>query len=123
MATKQLKLSDFYSKKEHGHGNITKDGTIGSTPNLPVITGNIGKLQAGSFGTAANTFCQGNDSRLSNSRVPVFNTVGASVDAPQDLNTFKTGGFYFCGSDRDQAVYIDNCPLPKAENKSFFLNH
>ena len=121
MATKQLKLSDFYSKKDHGHGNITKDGAIGSTPNLPVITGNSGKLQASSFGTAANTFCQGNDLRLSDSRVPVFTHLGASVDTPKDLDTFKTGGFYYCDNDRNQAVYIDNCPLPKAENKCFFL--
>ena len=120
MATKQLKLSDFYSKKDHGHGNINKDGAIGSTANLPVITGASGKLQASSFGTAANTFCQGNDSRLSDSRVPVFNTVGASESAEKDLNTFKTGGFYYINSDA-QAKHVDNCPLSKTDNISFFL--
>jgi hypothetical protein len=52
----------------HIHGNITNAGAIGSTANLPIITGTSGVLQAGSFGTTANTFCQGNDSRLSDTR-------------------------------------------------------
>jgi hypothetical protein len=48
----------------HTHGNITADGKIGTTATLPIITGTGGILQAGSFGTGAGTFCQGNDSRL-----------------------------------------------------------
>lgn len=55
----------------HSHGNVTNDGKIGATANLPVITGTAGVLQAGAFGTTANTFCQGNDSRLSDTRTPV----------------------------------------------------
>lgn len=54
----------------HAHGNITNAGAIGSTANLPVITTTSGVLTTGSFGTAANTFCQGNDSRLSDARTP-----------------------------------------------------
>jgi hypothetical protein len=49
----------------HSHGNITNVGAIGMNANLPIITGASGVLQAGSFGATANTFCQGNDSRLS----------------------------------------------------------
>jgi hypothetical protein len=52
----------------HAHGNITNAGAIGSTANLPIITTTSGVLTTGSFGTAANTFCQGNDSRLSDTR-------------------------------------------------------
>lgn len=52
----------------HGHGQITNGGAIGSVANLPIITGVNGVLQVGSFGTTANTFCQGNDSRLSDTR-------------------------------------------------------
>lgn len=52
----------------HTHGNITNAGAIGSTANLPIITSTSGVLVAGSFGTAANTFCQGNDARLSDTR-------------------------------------------------------
>ena len=38
---------------EHSHGNITNDGKIGSTPNLPVLTGSGGTLVAKSAGTAS----------------------------------------------------------------------
>jgi hypothetical protein len=53
-----------FTPSSHTHGNISNAGAIGSTANLPIITGTSGVLQAGSFGTTANTFCQGNDSRL-----------------------------------------------------------
>ena len=54
----------------HTHGNITNAGAIGSTASLPIITGTGGVLQAGSFGSTTGTFCEGNDSRLTNSRTP-----------------------------------------------------
>ena len=63
-----------YATTGHTHGNITNAGAIGSTANLPIITTTNGKLTTGSFGTAANTFCQGNDSRLSNARTPTAHT-------------------------------------------------
>ena len=65
-----------FTPASHTHGNITNAGAIGSTANLPVITGTNGVLKAGSFGTTANTFCQGNDSRLSDSRTPTSHTHG-----------------------------------------------
>lgn len=55
----------------HSHGNISSTGAIGSTANLPLITTTSGVVTVGSFGTAANTFCQGNDSRLSDARTPL----------------------------------------------------
>ena len=64
----------------HVHGNITNAGAIGATANLPIITTTSGLLTTGSFGSTANTFCQGNDSRLSNTR----NTT--------NLVTFNNGG-------------------------------
>ena len=54
----------------HTHGNITNAGAIGSTSGVPIITGTSGVLQAGSFGSTSGTFCQGNDSRLSDARTP-----------------------------------------------------
>lgn len=42
--------------------------TVGSTAGVPIITTTGGVLSAGSFGTTAGTFCQGNDSRLSDTR-------------------------------------------------------
>lgn len=60
----------------HTHGSITNDGKVGSAANLPLITGSGGVVSAGTFGTAANTFCQGDDSRLSNSRAPTGSAGG-----------------------------------------------
>lgn len=60
------------ASETHAHGNVTNAGAIGSTANLPIITGASGVLSAGSFGTTANTFCQGNDSRLSDTRTPNY---------------------------------------------------
>ena len=64
------------SKTSHVHGNITSDGKIGSDANKPIITTTNGTLTTGSFGTTANTFCQGNDSRLSNARAPTSHLHG-----------------------------------------------
>ena len=63
-----------FTPSSHTHGNLTNDGKIGTTANVPLITGTGGVVQAGSFGNAANTFCEGNDSRLSDARTPVAHT-------------------------------------------------
>ena len=60
----------------HSHGNMGNLGVIGSTANLPLITTTNGAVTVGSFGTAANTFCQGNDSRLSDARTPTDHSHG-----------------------------------------------
>ena len=73
---------DGKASSSHTHGNITNSGAIGTTSGVPIITGTNGVLQAGqfgmvagrfaegnhthTFGTTANTYCQGNDSRLLN---------------------------------------------------------
>lgn len=54
----------------HAHGNITSAGAIGTTSGLPVVTTTSGVLTTGAFGTTGGTICQGNDSRLSDSRTP-----------------------------------------------------
>lgn len=60
----------------HGHGQISTVGTIGSTANLPLITRTGGEIITGTFGTGAATFCEGNDSRLSNARTPTGSAGG-----------------------------------------------
>ena len=70
------RLSDARTPLSHVHGNITNAGAIGSTASLPIITTTSGVLTTGSFGTAAATFCQGNDSRLSDARTPTAHTHG-----------------------------------------------
>ena len=62
----------------HSHGNITNEGAIGTGANKPIITTTNGVLTTGAFGTTANTFCEGNDSRLSDARKnPNVLTLGA----------------------------------------------
>lgn len=78
------------------------------------------KITLPSLGTTATTACAGNDSRLSNSRVPVFTKIPATSSNEVSLNTYKTGGFYYIDSDSN-AKYIDKCPTAKASNTSFFL--
>ena len=73
------RLADARTPTSHTHGNITNAGAIGATANLPVITTTSGVLTTGSFGTTANTFCQGNDSRLSDARTPLSHTQAAAT--------------------------------------------
>ena len=62
--------STAFAPASHAHGNITNSGAIGTTANLPLKTGTNGVVEAGSFGTAAGSFCEGNDARLSDDRDP-----------------------------------------------------
>lgn len=94
ITSKPTTLSGFgitdAASSTHVHGNITNAGAIGSTANLPIITTTSGLLTTGSFGTTANTFCQGNDSRLSDARNTVnsvtFNNAGAGGASGSTFN-------------------------------------
>lgn len=75
------KALDGKATSSHSHGNITNDGKVGSTAGLPLITTTNGVVTTGSFGTTAGTFCQGNDSRLSNARTPTSHAHGNITNA------------------------------------------
>jgi hypothetical protein len=75
------RLSDARTPTSHVHGNLTNAGAIGTTSGLPIITTTSGVLTAGAFGTASGSFCQGNDSRLSDSRTPTTHTHGNITNA------------------------------------------
>lgn len=62
----------------HSHGQISAVGTIGSTANLPLITRTGGEIITGTFGTAANTFCEGNDARLAAQTITLTGDVTGS---------------------------------------------
>jgi hypothetical protein len=84
---KKIKPTNLpYAATSHAHGNLTSGGKLGSIANLPLITGTSGAITTGSFGTSANTFCEGDDSRLSNSRTPTSHS-----HAIGDLPTPTTG--------------------------------
>jgi hypothetical protein len=74
------------ASSSHSHGNITNDGKIGATSGLPIITGGGGLVVAGEWGATAGTACQGNDSRLSDSRTPTSHTHAASEIASGTLS-------------------------------------
>lgn len=80
-----------FTPASHAHGNLTNTGTIGSTASVPIITGAAGVLQAGSFGTAVGTFCQGNDSRLSDARTPSNHNL---IDTTKHPVSGLTAGHY-----------------------------
>jgi hypothetical protein len=81
VVTTDSRLSDARTPASHVHGNITNAGAIGSTSGLPIITTTSGVLTVGAFGTAAGSFCQGNDSRLSDARTPAAHTHGSITNA------------------------------------------
>ncbi|NVZ08021.1 hypothetical protein HW932_01945 [Allochromatium humboldtianum] len=84
------RLSDARTPTSHIHGNLTNDGKVGAVSGKPLITGTGGTVQAGSFGTTSGTFCQGDDSRLSNARTPTAHksthaTGGSDALTPADI--------------------------------------
>jgi hypothetical protein len=85
-------VTDARTPTSHTHGNITNAGAIGTTANLPLKTGTNGVIEGGSFGTAAGSFCEGNDARLSDDRDPNAHAAshaaaGSDPVFDQDLNT------------------------------------
>ena len=76
--TVDARLTNARTPTAHTHGNLTNAGAIGTTAGVPIITTTSGVLAAGTFGTAAGSFCQGNDARLSDARVPTTHTHTAS---------------------------------------------
>jgi hypothetical protein len=74
LGTAALSSTAEFAPATHSHGSINNAGQIGTTPNLPLITGSNGLISTGTFGTTVSTFCQGNDARLSDARTPLAHT-------------------------------------------------
>ena len=114
-----------YTPSSHTHGNITNAGAIGTTANKPLITTTNGVITTGSFGTTANTFCQGNDSRLSDARTPTAHTHSAS-DITSGLATVATSGSYADLSNKPTIPTVNNATLTIQKNgttvKTFTAN-
>ncbi len=59
----------------YGYGNTTNAGHLRVGAGLSVSSGTV----SANFGTATNTICQGNDSRLSDARTPTAHAVNAAT--------------------------------------------
>jgi hypothetical protein len=86
----QRSPNETFAAASHTHGNITNDGKVGTTANLPLKTGTSGVIEAGAFGAAAGSFCEGNDARLSDDRDPNLHAAshaagGTDALAPSDI--------------------------------------
>lgn len=79
VVSSDARLTDARTPLSHAHGNITNAGAIGTVSGLPILTTTAGVLTTGAFGTSAGSFCQGNDSRLSDARAPLAHTQAAST--------------------------------------------
>jgi hypothetical protein len=93
-----MALNDIKVHKENSGGTFDEialaasDLKLGTTANLPLKTGTNGVVEAGSFGTAAGSFCAGDDVRLSDDRDPNLHAAshlpdGADEIFDQSLNT------------------------------------
>ena len=129
----------------HAHGNITKEGKVGTTPNVPLITGTDGVVQAGSFGSGANNFARGNHGHSDLASIAYVDNQIASVEGDvvidleskadrdhthylkdlkntgtitgtDDLNDYATQGRYTCSATNSQTV--GNVPF---KNIAFIL--
>ncbi|KKN85536.1 hypothetical protein LCGC14_0278590 [marine sediment metagenome] len=103
--------SGLYANLSHVHGNISNVGAIGSTINLPIITTTSGVLTVGSFGTGANTFCVGDDSRLSDARTPTAHAASHLSTGGDTISLFATDSVIsglVPGSDSAGATYFLN---------------
>jgi hypothetical protein len=82
--------STAFAAASHTHGNLSNDGKVGTTANLPLKTGTNGVVEAGSFSNVAGSFCAGDDARLSDARTPTAHkashaTGGTDALAPSDI--------------------------------------
>lgn len=104
----------------HTHGDITNDGKIGSDANKPLITTTSGKIATGSFGTSANTFCQGNDSRLSDARTPTAHNQAASTITDENANTYANIGSLSANSTQQVINNAINTKLGAMANIEYY---
>jgi hypothetical protein len=105
----QRSPNETFAAASHSHGNLTNAGAIGTTANLPLKTGTNGVVEAGSFGTSAGTFCEGNDSRLLNN-VKSITTGISGADAVTNIVSLTQAEYNAIGSPDAATLYLITDP-------------
>jgi hypothetical protein len=95
----------------HTHGNLTNAGAIGTTANLPLKTGTGGVIEAGAFGTAAGSFCAGDDARLSDARTPSSTLAHAASHAYNASDPLEAASLAATGADDGSILQADGTGL------------
>ena len=117
---------DSRTPTSHAHGNLTNDGKIGTTANLPLKTGTNGVIEAGAFGTAAGSFCEGNDARLSDDRDPNLHAAshlpdGADEIFDQSLNSSDSPTFAEVSIAGDETYALKTDATTYSGNNGFVI--
>lgn len=90
----RFKVKDnVFADKSHNHGDISSTGTIGSSPNKPLITGESGKIITGTFGNQPNTFSEGNHGHGNLSNTGTLNSNTETINkivVTDNYNQLKT---------------------------------
>jgi len=121
LGTAATSASTSFATSTHVHGNITNAGAVGATANLPLITTTSGVVTTGTFGTAANSFCQGNDARLSDTRTPTAHKAqhaagGGDALTAADINALPTAGGTMTGAITHATTQRFVCALGDKDN-------
>jgi hypothetical protein len=69
------------------HTHTGSQVNVGTTANLPLKTGTNGVIEAGAFGTAAGSFCAGDDARLSDARTPSAHAASHTANKAEYVGT------------------------------------
>jgi hypothetical protein len=125
-----MALNDIIVPKENAQGTFDEtvltagDLKLGTTANLPLKTGSGGVIEAGSFGTAAGSFCEGNDARLSDARTPSSTlahkashaTGGTDALSPADIGAAATSHTHAAADITSGTLDIARLPVGTATN-------
>jgi hypothetical protein len=110
-----MALNDIKVPKENASGTFDEialaasDLKLGATANLPLKTGTNGVVEAGAFGTAAASFCEGNDARLLNN-VKSITTGISGADAVTNIVSLTQAEYNAIGSPDAATLYLITDP-------------
>jgi hypothetical protein len=128
-----LRASDFGNSAAQQFqfvGDILRVPTT-NTANLPLKTGTNGVIEAGSFGTAAGSFCAGDDARLSDARTPSSTlahkashaTGGTDALSPADIGAATTSHTHAAADVTSGTLDVARLPVGTGSTQVAAGNH